>query len=206
MLIFLSVLFFLYILTILFVSIFLRMPDFDIVFIDVLADVRHQVGGEFKRFAVKDNEGDIHAGIFRAGLFGKTLFGSVVYIVYKAVVKAYIIQGGVKTYVKTGPTIYAYTSGGTKKLTNPECVIIKKTKVVLKTGHTHKIKANVTKLKKHRKLIGKGCAAKLRFISSDTSVAEVSRSGKITAKRKGSCMVYVYAVNGVRNAVAVTVK
>ena len=125
---------------------------------------------------------------------------------YKAVVKAYIIQGGVKTYVKTGPTIYAYTSGGTKKLTNPECVIIKKTKVVLKTGHTHKIKANVTKLKKHRKLIGKGCAAKLRFISSDTSVAEVSRSGKITAKRKGSCMVYVYAVNGVRNAVAVTVK
>jgi hypothetical protein len=40
------------------------MPDVDVVFVDVLADVRHEVGGEFKSPAVKDDEGDIHFGLF----------------------------------------------------------------------------------------------------------------------------------------------
>ena len=133
-----------------------------------------------------------------SGLKRKTL--------YQAVVKAYIMQDNVKTYIRTSPVVYAYTSGGTKKLTNPECVTIKKVKTVIKTGKSYKIKANVRKLKKHRKLIGKDCAPKLRYISTDTSVAEVSRSGRIIAKNSGSCMIYVYAVNGARKGITVIVR
>ena len=48
-------------------------------------------------------------------------------------------------------------------------------------------------------------AAKLRYLSTDTKVATVSKSGKITAKGKGTCTIYVYAVNGARKAVKVTV-
>ena len=51
-----------------------------------------------------------------------------------------------------------------------------------------------------------GHAAKLRYLSSDTKVATVSRSGKITAKSKGKCYVYVYAVNGAYKKVKVVIK
>ena len=37
-------------------------------------------------------------------------------------------------------------------------------------------------------------------------VATVSKDGKITAKKKGTCYVYVYAVNGCSKKVKVTVK
>ncbi len=125
---------------------------------------------------------------------------------YQAVVKAYIMQDDVKTYIRTSPAVYAYTSGGTKKLTNPECVTVKKSRAVIKAGQTYKIKASVRKMKKRKKLVGKGLTPKLRYVSSDTSVAEVSRSGRVTAKNAGTCMIYVCAVNGVRKGVAVTVK
>ena len=46
----------------------------------------------------------------------------------------------------------------------------------------------------------------LRYVSSNKKIATVSKSGKITAKSKGSCKVYVIAVNGARKAVRVTVK
>ena len=45
------------------------MPDFDVVFVDVLADIRHEIGGDFKGLAVKDDEGDVHAGIFIVRFF-----------------------------------------------------------------------------------------------------------------------------------------
>ena len=49
-------------------------------------------------------------------------------------------------------------------------------------------------------------APKLRYISSDPGIAAVSRSGRITAKAKGSCRIYVITVNGLRKTVQVTVK
>ena len=47
--------------------------------------------------------------------------------------------------------------------------------------------------------------SKLRYLSSDQEVAAVSGNGMITAKAAGTCKIYVYAVNGARNAVTVTV-
>jgi uncharacterized protein YjdB len=49
-------------------------------------------------------------------------------------------------------------------------------------------------------------APKLRYVSSNKKIATVSKTGKITAKSKGGCKVYVIAVNGASKAVKVTVK
>ena len=46
----------------------------------------------------------------------------------------------------------------------------------------------------------------IKYESSNTSVAIVSSKGVITAKKKGTCTVYVYAQNGVYKKVNVTVK
>ena len=113
------------------------------------------------------------------------------------------MKDGVKTYVKTSPTVYAYTNKGTKKFTNPKSVTAKKTKYTLAAGKTAKIKAKVTKLDKSKKL--KKLAANPRYLSSDPTVATVSKSGKITAKAAGTCKIYAYATNGVMETITVKV-
>ena len=125
---------------------------------------------------------------------------------YKAVVKAYVTKNGKKTYVRTSPMVHAYTSDGTSKCTNSKGVTVTKAKVSLKAGKTYKVKASVTKLQKGKKLMPTGHAPKLRYVSSNKKIATVSKSGKVTAKSKGSCKVYVIAVNGASKAVSVTVK
>ena len=125
---------------------------------------------------------------------------------YKAYVKAFVMQGGKKKYVSTSPLIHAYTGNSTKKYTNARSVSVNKTKVSLKKGKTFKIKAKVAKVKKNKKLMPKRHVATLRYKTSDSKVATVSKSGKITAKGKGTCIVYVYAHNGVKKAVTVTVR
>ena len=102
--------------------------------------------------------------------------------------------------------VHAYTAGGTSKYTNSKGVAVKKTNVSLKAGKIYKIKAKVNKLQKGKKLMPTGHAPKLRYVSSNKKIATVSKSGKIRAKSKGSCKVYVIAVNGARKAVTVTVK
>ena len=125
---------------------------------------------------------------------------------YKAVVKAYVMKNDKKTYVRTSPMVHAYTSGGTSKYTNAKSVTVKKTSVSLKKGKTYKIKATVNKLQKGKKLMPTGHAPKFRYVSSNKKIATVSKSGKITAKSKGSCKVYVIAVNGASKTIKVTVK
>ena len=125
---------------------------------------------------------------------------------YKGYVKGFIMVDGSKKYVRTSPTVFAYTSGGDKKYTNAKSVKVKKTKVSIKVGKSFKIKASVIKVKKSKKLMGKGYGPKLRYISTNTKIATVNGSGKIIGKSKGKCTVYVYAINGARKAVAVTVK
>ncbi len=125
---------------------------------------------------------------------------------YKAYVKAYVKKNGKKTYVRTSPSVHVYTTDGTKNYTNPKSVTVKKTGVSLKKGKTYKIEAKVNKLKNGKKLIPTEHEPKLRYISSNKKIATVSKAGKITAKAKGTCNVYVLAVNGARKTVKVTVK
>ena len=125
---------------------------------------------------------------------------------YKAYVKAYVMQDGKKKYVKASPIMHAYTGNGTKKFTNAKSVSVNKAKVTLKKGKSFKIKAKVKKVKKNKKLMPKSHAPKLRYLTSNSKVATVSKSGKITAKGKGTCEVYAYAHNGVYKKIKVTVK
>jgi len=125
---------------------------------------------------------------------------------YKAYVKAYVYKNGKKTYVKSSPMVHAYTGNGTKNYTNAKSVSVNKTKVTLKKGETFKIKAKVKKVKKNRKLMPKSHVSTLRYMTSNSKVATVTKSGKITAKGKGTCYIYVYAHNGVSKTVKLTVK
>ena len=124
---------------------------------------------------------------------------------YKSYVKAYVMRDGKKTYISTSPVMHAYTGGGNKKYTNAKSVTVKKKKVPLKKGKTYKIKAKVNKLKKSKRLMPKSHAPKLRYLTSDSKVATVSKKGKITAKGSGTCTITVFAHNGVSKSIKVTV-
>ena len=52
----------------------------------------------------------------------------------------------------------------------------------------------------------KGHAPKLRYLSSNKKIATVSSRGKISAKAKGCCKIFVYAANGAGKTVTVTVR
>ena len=54
--------------------------------------------------------------------------------------------------------------------------------------------------------MSKSHAPTLRYMTSNKKVATVNSSGKITAKGKGTCTVYVFAHNGVSKQIKVTVK
>ena len=74
----------------------------------------------------------------------------------------------------------------------------KKSVSLAKPGKTVKIKATASRAGKPYK--------KLRWESSDTSVAVVDKNGKVTAVDQGTCYVSVYAKDGTSAKVKVTVK
>lgn len=125
---------------------------------------------------------------------------------YKIYVVAYRTINGKKTVV--GKTLTAHVVGRKNtKYSNPKKLTIKSSKAVtLSVGKTSKIKAKVTLVSKNRKSLSNAHAKKFRYASTDTSVAKVSSSGKITAVGKGTCTIYVYARNGYAKTVTVTVK
>ena len=93
-----------------------------------------------------------------------------------------------------------------KGVTNTKKVIVNKKAVTIKAGKTKTLKAKVVGVKAGKKILGKTHAASVRYLSTDTDIAKVTRSGKITAKKAGTCTVYAIGVNGVWKAVKVTVK
>ena len=128
---------------------------------------------------------------------------------YKACVKAYAVKNGRKKYISTSPVMHAYTGNGNKKYTNAGSVTIRNSnngKLSLREGATFRIKAKVKKIEKNKKLMPKSHAPSLRYMTSNGKVATVNGSGKITAKSKGTCYVYVYAHNGVSKKMKITVR
>ena len=117
---------------------------------------------------------------------------------YAYVVIAYDKTGKV---LNASQTVDAFTKGS--KYTNVKSIkVSSKKKVVLKKGKKSTIKASVVSADKKLKLKDK----KLKYVSSNKSVATVNSKGKITAKKKGKCVIYVYAKNGVSTKINVTVK
>ena len=98
-----------------------------------------------------------------------------------------------------------FTGNVRGKYTNPKNLILNKYSITLKKGKSQTIKATVSKVKKNKRL-ATNHTKNLRFISNNPSVAVVNASGKITAKSKGSCIIYVQAINGIWKTCKVTVK
>lgn len=122
---------------------------------------------------------------------------------YKAMVKAYRTENGKKHYIAVGYTIH--TAGSKTSYTNPKEITGVPTSKSLSVGKTYTIKASVTKSSKSKSLLTKH-AETFRYKTSNSAVATVSSSGKITAKGKGTCTVTVITINGMNKRIKVTVK
>lgn len=118
---------------------------------------------------------------------------------YKYNIVAFKYVNGVKVTLAASKKIHATTLGG--KYGVAKAVKLNKSKVKIKKGKTFKIKASEIKkdkkIKRHRAIC---------YESSNTKIAKVNSKGKIKAKKKGKCTIYVYAQNGVYKTVKVTVK
>ncbi len=126
---------------------------------------------------------------------------------YKYIVRAYKIINGKIVTIAASCTIHATTTGG--KLGVAKAIKIKKvgkkksTKITLKKGKTAKIKAvEVRQIKSKRIPVYRA----ISYEVSNSKVAKVTKSGKIKAKKKGTCKIWVYAQNGVYKTITLTVK
>ena len=120
---------------------------------------------------------------------------------YKFLVLAYNTKNGYNQCLAASSIVHAFTTGGA--ITDVKQVKLSEAKKVLKKGKTWKIKADTVKKsskKTLKKILG------LRFESSDKSVATVSSGGLVKARKTGKATIYVYAQNGVRASLKVTVK
>ena len=69
---------------------------------------------------------------------------------------------------------------------------------------TYKLKGEISLVYPLKELLDHEPA--LRYVTSDPSVATVSKSGKVKAKGKGKCTIYVQTINGICQKCKVTVK
>ena len=114
---------------------------------------------------------------------------------------AYSENAGTRQVNASSKTIHVATSGG--KVGNHKAVKLNKSKITLKKGKSFKLKATAVAANK-KKTVKKHKA--IRFESTNKKIAKVSKNGKITAKKKGTCYVYAYAQNGVCKKIKVTVQ
>ena len=117
-------------------------------------------------------------------------------------VKAYVVAYGDKG--KLSRSLNLHVAGFKTKFSNVKKIKLKKNKLTIKAGKTKKIKGKIVLENKKKKPVNH--VKKLRFKSSDESVATVTKSGKVKAKKKGTCWIYVYANNGMAKKVKITVK
>ena len=101
--------------------------------------------------------------------------------------------------VSTSKVIHVATKGKGNHTKITVSKKVKKNKISLKKGKTFKLGAKAVgqNVKKH---VG------VRYESSNPKIAKVSKTGKITAKKKGTCKIYVFAQNGVCKTIKITVK
>ena len=119
---------------------------------------------------------------------------------YKYYIQAYKLVNGEKVWLAKSKVIHATTTGG--KYGNAHGVDIKSEALELTVGE----KSTLIGEERILKLPIKEHAA-TRYESSDPAIAEVGvKSGVITAKKTGKCIIYVYAQNGKCVEVEITVK
>ena len=124
---------------------------------------------------------------------------------YKTQIRAYQIGNGKKEII--GRSLVLHTAGENQKgYTNARSLKVSKAKLTMKKGAAKKITAKTVRQDSKKALFPKSHVASYRYYSTDKSIADVSRSGKIKGRKKGSCTIYVLAANGVKKGIKVTVK
>ena len=109
--------------------------------------------------------------------------------------------------MKLARSITAHIVGSKNaKYTNVKKIKLYKSKYTLKANKTATIKAKIVLVDKKKKQLSDSHAPEFRYASGNTKVATVDKNGKITAVKKGTCYIYVYAKNGYAKKIKVTVK
>lgn len=124
---------------------------------------------------------------------------------YKVIVRAYRLVNGKKQYIGTSADMHIAGSKS-KQYTNAKSIKLLKKKITLKQKKKVKIAARIVKQHRRKKLLSKTHGPRLRYTSSDNSLATVSKGGVLHAKKKGSCIICVRALNGISKQIKVTVK
>ena len=121
---------------------------------------------------------------------------------YKYYIAAYRMENGKKIYLAKSNVLHVAMKQS--KFTNAKSITLNKKKVTLKVNKTFKIQAKVKLASKKKKQMVHEKA--YRYYTDNSNVATVSKKGVITAKAKGSCLIYVLTNNGVYQKIKVTVK
>ena len=120
---------------------------------------------------------------------------------YQYYIVAYKTIDGKKARI--GKTLTLYAVMNNVKYTEVKKIKLNKKSYSLEVGAKAKIKAVLLKRENKKKI--KAESEKLRFCSTDNTVAGVNASGTITAKGAGTCYIYVVAGNGISRKIKVTV-
>ena len=113
--------------------------------------------------------------------------------------KYYIVAFSNGQKLAASPRTHAVTKGS--RYGYAQKITVNKTALKLRTGKTKRIKASVTNsstyVRKH--------VATVRYLSSNPSIATVSKTGVVKGKKKGKCTIYCYTSNGLFKKVKITV-
>jgi len=124
---------------------------------------------------------------------------------FKAYVVAYKMIDG-KKVVLAKSVIGRIAGDKNRRYTSVKTIKAAKSEYAVKVGKTVKANATVTLVDKNKEHLKTEYAAKLRFKTSDSSIATVDENGNIKGIKKGTCTVYIYAISGKVTKVKVTVK
>ena len=124
---------------------------------------------------------------------------------FKVYVVAYKTVSGKKQ--KLGKTIVAHVVGRKNAAyTNIKAIKLEKSKATIKKGKTWRIKATVVLVDSSKKMLPESHASAFRYASSNKKIATVNKNGKVKAKKKGTCYIWIYAKNGYAKKIKVTVQ
>jgi hypothetical protein len=123
---------------------------------------------------------------------------------YKIYVAAYRKSKGGNT--ELGRTIIVHIVGRKNPyFSNVKQIKLARNQFTLKKGKSAVIHATAILEHPGRRQLTRAHSAPFRYASTNSKVATVSKKGTIIAKGKGTCTVYVYAINGFARKVTVTV-